>query len=136
MDRVVIDEKIESLRRCIMRVENTIPDSAESLKSNLDVQDVVVLNLTRAIQICVDIGSHVISESETRPPTTMGEVFSSLADMGLISDELSSSMRKAVGFRNVAVHAYEDLNLEIVFAIATIHLKDFRDFAAAMDGVS
>ena len=38
-------------------------------------------------------------------------------------------MKKAVGFRNIAVHAYDTMDWDIVFAIASRHLQDFADFA-------
>jgi len=132
MDRVVIDEKIEPLRRCVVRVQASVPDSIEAFREDLDAQDVVVLNLTRAIQICVDIGTHILSATDSTAPSTMGEVFSALSDTGFISQELAASLRRAVGFRNVAVHAYDDLNLEIVYAIATQHMNDFSGFATAV----
>ena len=99
-------------------MEEKTPSSVEQLILDLDVQDILVLNLTRAVQLCVDIGSHVISESNELTPATMGDVFSTLEKLGAISTATCESMRKAVGFRNVAVHNYDVINWEIVFAIS------------------
>ena len=38
-------------------------------------------------------------------------------------------MKKAIGFRNVAVHNYDVINWNIVFAICQKSLVDFRRFA-------
>lgn len=57
MDTVVLVEKLESLRRCIRRIEAKKPDNADQLKQDIDLQDILVLNLTRAILLSVDIGS-------------------------------------------------------------------------------
>jgi len=110
-------------------VEEKTPSSVEQLIQDADVQDILVLNLTRAVQLCVDIGSHVISESNELPPATMGDVFSTLETLGAISPATCGPMRKAVGFRNVAVHNYDVINWEIVFAISRAYLVDFRRFA-------
>ena len=59
MDRVILTEKLESLRRCLQRIEAKTPGDVESLRGDPDLQDIVVLNLTRAVQVCVDIGSLV-----------------------------------------------------------------------------
>lgn len=83
MDQLILTEKIESLRRCLQRIEAKTPDDIESLKSNPDLQDILVLNLTRAVQLCVDMGSHIISQSDSVAPTTMGEVFSTLQTLGV-----------------------------------------------------
>ena len=77
MDRPLIEKKLESLRRCLVRIREKCPASAEALAQTPDAQDIVVLNLTRAVQLCVDIGLHVLSEQEAPPPETMGDTFDS-----------------------------------------------------------
>lgn len=132
MDREVIEQKLESLRRCLQRIQEKCPSSAETLARDLDMQDIVALNLTRAIQLCVDIGAHLIASQNTPPPATMGQTFDVLAELGVINTELATRMKKTVGFRNIAVHNYEAINWQIVHAIATRHLSDFKDFAQAV----
>ena len=41
-------------------------------------------------------------------------------------------MKKAVGFRNIAVHSYEEIDWQIVHAIANSHLQEFAEFAGAI----
>jgi uncharacterized protein YutE (UPF0331/DUF86 family) len=129
LDKLVIDQKLESLRRCTERVKSKLPSTLETLVSDIDLQDVIVLNLSRAIQICVDIAMHKISVSGGPVPQSMGQAFESLADQNVISKALALNMRKAVGFRNIAVHAYDNIDWEIVFAIAKQHVADFNEFA-------
>lgn len=132
MDREVIAQKLESLRRCLARVKARCPLDAQSLAMDTDAQDIVVLNLTRAVQLCVDIGAHMVSGLGVPPPDTMGQGFDELARAGLISGDLSVQMKKAVGFRNVAVHNYREIDWRVVHAIATRHLVDFEVFARAV----
>lgn len=129
MDQVILTRKLESLRLCIRRVEEKTPVDVEHLVQDPDIQDILVLNITRAVQLCVDIGSHVISESDEPAPSTMGDVFSTLETLGSITSISCQAMQKAVGFRNVAVHNYDIINWEIVFAICQKSLVDFRQFA-------
>ena len=56
-------------------MEEKTPADVDQLVQDPDIQDILVLNLTRAVQLCVDIGSHVISESDEPAPSTMGDVF-------------------------------------------------------------
>ena len=132
MDRLVLDSKVESLRRCVARVQAKCPSTVAALEADLDAQDVVVLNLSRAVQLCVDIAMHRIAEQESPTPQTMGDAFSTLERLGTINATLCARMRSAVGFRNLAVHNYDAISWAIVFAIATEHLDDFRAFAKAM----
>lgn len=129
MDQVILAQKLESLRRCIKRVEDKTPSDVDRLIQDPDIQDILVLNLTRAVQLCVDIGSHVISASEASAPATMGDVFSTLEKLEVIASTTCVTMKKAVGFRNIAVHNYDAINWEIVYAICKNFLVDFRRYA-------
>lgn len=132
MDRVLIDQKLESLRRCIRRVESKLPESVDALRGDLDAQDIVALNLTRAVQLCVDVGAHWLAENaDIAAPKTMGQTFDALNQADLIEKGLAERMKKAVGFRNVMVHSYDEIDWAIVHAIGHRHLDDFKVFAKA-----
>ncbi len=132
MDWTVIEQKLESLRRSLRRIEEKCPENADILVKDYDAQDILALNLTRAVQICVDIGASLIASTDYSPPDTMGQVFDILCEAGMIQAELAKRMKKAVGFRNLAVHNYEAINWTIVHAIARNHLSDFECFAKAV----
>ena len=130
MDRQVVAQKLESLRRCVERVEGRRPASSEQLRADVDAQDIIALNLTRAVQLCIDLGAHWLAENAgSESPRSMGQVFESLAEAGVLTESLSLRLRKAVGFRNVVIHNYDVVNWEIVHAICTEQLDDFRAFA-------
>ena len=84
MDRQVIDQKLESLRRCLKRIEAKCPAQAEALLTDLDLQDILSLNLSRAVQLAVDMGAHIIAQLEVPAPGTMGQTFDLLADQGVL----------------------------------------------------
>jgi len=132
MDREVIEQKLESLRHCLRRIEAKCPADAQTLAADLDLQDIVTLNLSRAVQVCVDIGAHIVSGMQVPPPDTMGQTFDLLAQSGVMPAALADRMKKAVGFRNIAVHRYEAVDWHIVHSIATKHLVDFSEFAKAV----
>lgn len=136
MDKLVLSQKLESLRRCLQRIEEKRPDQAETLIGDADLQDIIVLNLTRAVQICVDISSHIISQSNEPSPATMGDTFSTPEKLGVLDSATTSSLRRAVGFRNIAVHNYEAINWEIAHQICQKQLSDFQRFARHVSGYS
>ena len=129
MDKQVIYNKIESLRRCIQRIKDKTPRNFEVLLEDYDLQDIICLNLERSVQICVDIAAHVIAESDAKAPDTMTDSFAELRKMEYIDQKTEERLRKAVGFRNVAVHAYKEIDWEIVYSIITVNLDDFIEFA-------
>ena len=132
MDKEVISVKLESLRRCIRRIEDKTPETAEILLKDNDLQDIICINLERAVQISVDLASHIIAESDLPAAGSMGESFDKLLRLDLITAELAVRMKKAVGFRDIAVHAYQEINWKIVHAIITSRLSDFVDYAKAV----
>lgn len=132
MDREVIEQKLESLRHCLQRIEQKCPADAQTLADDADLQDIVVLNLSRAVQVSVDIGAHILSGMQVSAPDTMGQTFDLLVPPGVVSAALAGRLKKAVGFRNIAVHRYEMIDWHIVHSIATKHLADFSDFAKAV----
>lgn len=96
MDRVVVEQKLESLRRCLQRVKTKCPADADTLAADFDLQDIVSMNLSRAVHLCVDIGAHLIASTEALPPDT--ETFEQLAQTGVIGYELALKLKKQWAF--------------------------------------
>ena len=127
MDDVIV-RKLDTVSRCLNRVRENTPPSQEVLLEDYTRQDVIVLNLERAVQACVDVGLHIFSGRNEPVPDSMGDVFLRLARLGIIDETTAQALKGAVGFRNVAVHAYQEIDYAIVYSICTKHLDDFRSF--------
>lgn len=68
MDKIIVNKKLDSLYRCINRIQEKCPADAAELKINVDLQDVIVLNLSRAVQLCVDnSGTYTCRIKPTNP---------------------------------------------------------------------
>lgn len=128
MDRDLVETKLESLRRCVERIAGKTPASVEQLVRDPDAQDIIALNLQRAVQLSVDVAAHLIAETDVAPPSTMAENFEILRKLQIIDPILAERLIKAVGFRNIAVHSYQAINWNVVYQICRHHLDDFRQF--------
>lgn len=129
VDKNIIAEKLKSLERYLERIKFHTPLNADGLKSDLDKQDLICLNLQRAVQISVDIASHILSEKIHEQAATMSEVFLALSRKDILDESLAVSLAKSVGFRNIAVHEYNALDMDIVYSIITNELNCFYKFA-------
>jgi uncharacterized protein YutE (UPF0331/DUF86 family) len=129
VDREVVLQKLESLRRCVQRVQTKCPVDSAELARDVDLQDIVTLNLSRAIQLCVDIGAHLLSTRGESVPATMGQTFEALGQEQVLPLDLASRLKRAVGFRNIVVHNYEAMDWEVVHILARRQLDDFTQFA-------
>jgi len=125
----VLYQKINSIQNCIKRIRDTVGDDLEKLHS-LDAQDIVVLNLQRAIQLALDMGSYVVAEKQLGIPQSLKDIFVILEQNKYLSHSLSMNLQKMVGFRNIAVHDYQALDQEILKAVVAKHLKEFENFYA------
>lgn len=134
MDKDLLRLKLQMLARCVERVRSQNVSSAEELKSDLDKQEIVILNLQRAVQICVDVGSHVLLDHGATPET-MADTFRKMGEKGLIPATCAENLVRAVAFRNIAVHQYDDLDPEVIFSVVANHLSDFAEFAKAVSAL-
>jgi len=114
MNSIVIKTKLESLRKCLDRIESKKPESLDDLLQDIDVQDIIALNLERSVQLCVDIANHILSSLDHSPAMSMAESFKRLSEKKIIPPELAQNLKKAVGFRNLSVHAYDKIDWELV----------------------
>lgn len=115
--------------RCVARIEGARAATLDVLAHDIDRQDILTLNLTRAVQLCVDVATHVLTEKALSAPSTMGESFDELLNMGVIDEATRDRLRAAVGFRNIAVHSYRKISWEVVHRISYATPDELRAFA-------
>ena len=131
MDAVLV-RKAASLERCIARVRGKYNGHEAEFDTDIDLQDIVVLNLQRACQLAIDMALRIGRTRRLALPSDTAEMFKILAQAGLIDRHLGESLKRMVGFRNVAVHDYQVLDLTKVRAIIETRLDDLAAFARAM----
>ncbi|KHE90423.1 MAG: DUF86 domain-containing protein [Candidatus Scalindua rubra] len=132
VNKSVVLRKISFIRHNLSRLKDKENISLESLKNDFDIQDIVLHNLQLAIQGCIDIGSHVISDEGWGVAGSLNEIFYILQNKGVIKAEMSEKMISMVGFRNILVHEYETINFAIVCNILQHHLKDINEYLLTM----
>jgi uncharacterized protein YutE (UPF0331/DUF86 family) len=85
-----------------------------------------------AIQAALDVAAHIVSDEQLGEPQEYRDLFTLVRGRVSLSDELSRRLRQMVGFRNVLVHGYENVNLDIVRDILSNRLGDLLEFARAV----
>ncbi len=97
--------------------------------------DALTLNIERACQAAIDMAMHVVAERHLGVPQSTADAFLLLERAGLIGGPLASALCGMVGFRNVAVHQYEDLDLGVLHWIVESGYRDWIRLGEAL-GVS
>ncbi len=106
VDHNVVARKIANASARLGDVDRFLAQPREQFLADLQGRDLTAFYLQLAIQECIDLASHWVSESDWRPPDTAGSAFDTLADHELISRDLAAAMREAVGLRNRIAHGY------------------------------
>ncbi len=126
-DKDVVLAKTASIQKCLRRIKEVTGLNPESL-DEINKQDIFVLNLQRAVQSTIDLAAHIIASEGLGVPDTIRDNFLILEQAGIIGRDLSKRMQSMVGFRNIAIHDYQAINIEILKTILGKHLKDLEEF--------
>lgn len=123
----VILNKTTTIERCLNRIHEVYEGNPENL-TNFTKQDSIVLNIQRACEASIDLAMHVVSERKLGVPKTSREAFKLLQEADMIEADLAKTLMNMVGFRNIAVHDYQALELDILESILNKHVDDFKQF--------
>lgn len=126
MNEVILN-KITTIERCIKRIKEVYDQNPENL-ADFTKQDSIILNIQRACEASIDLAMHLVSERKLGLPKTNREAFQLLQDANLIEASLAKSLKNMVGFRNIAVHDYQSIELNILQSIIEKNLADFMKF--------
>ncbi|MEG6568858.1 type VII toxin-antitoxin system HepT family RNase toxin [Thermoanaerobacterium thermosaccharolyticum] len=127
MSDVVIN-KTEIIERCINRIKEEYEGNPMNLK-NYTKQDSILLNIQRACEACIDLAMHVVAEKSFGIPQNSRDAFELLRKNGVIDDALEKKLKSMVGFRNIAVHNYQLIDLKVVQDLIENGLNDLIVFS-------
>ena len=119
---------IKHLKRVIEKRNTDLP----TFMNEIDRQESILFNIQMAVQNCIDIAAHIISEEGYGVPGGTNEMFYMLEENGYINTTLAEKMVKAVGFRNLIVHEYGRIELKKVFTIAQKDIEDLNEYLRAI----
>lgn len=128
----VLLNKAATIERCIARAREEYAKDPSTFAADITRQDAAVLNIQRACEAALDMGQRVLRLHALGVPQSARDVFALLAQARLIDDTLAARLQRMVGYRNIAVHDYRKLQLEITVAVIREHLEDFRVFSSAL----
>lgn len=128
VNQVLLKTKIAHIKNSLEKLTRKTRISLKEFKSDTDVQDIIIHNLQLAIQGTIDMASHIISDQGWGIPSTLVGLFDVLQEHSVIDEKLTDIMKRMVGFRNIIIHEYEDVDLDKVYQILTTRLGDFDDF--------
>lgn len=127
-NKAVILNKFETIEKCINRINEEYEGDSENLKDYRKM-DMIVLNLQRACEAVLDLAMYIVSTRKLGLPQNKRQAFVLLEENKIIDESMSKNMQGMVGFRNIAVHDYKEIDEEILKDVIENHLTDLLDFA-------
>ena len=131
MDDVLLN-KAAIIERCLKRVNSLYLGYESMLEQDIDRQDAIILNLQRACEAAIDAAMYLVKIYKLGLPQSSADAFSLLDKQQLIVEPLTTRLRKMVGFRNIAIHEYQELNIDIVRNVIEKGSLDLAAFAACL----
>ena len=105
---------------------------ADPSLSDLMHLDALTLNVERACQAAIDLAMHVVAVKHLGMPQSQADAFRLLADADALERNLSERMIGMCGFRNVLVHQYQELEIDILHQVATERWQDLVALCQAL----
>jgi len=128
VDRDLILAKAGSVKRHLNRVFEKRNTDLRTFLKDIDIQESILFNIQMAVQNCIDIAAHIISDEGLGVPGSTNEMFYLLEENGYLNNEITEKMVKAVGLRNLVVHEYGKIDLDRIFEVAQKDISDLNEY--------
>lgn len=128
----VLLNKVAIIERCLARLGQEYRGHENELETDLTRQDSIILNLQRCCEAAINLAMHGVRVHKLGLPQESREAFALLHNAGHIDEALMRQMQAMVGFRNIAIHNYQKLSMDVVRSILDNNLGDFRRFCTVM----
>ena len=128
----VLINKAAVIERCVARAREEYAVNPATFDTDFTRQDAAILNIQRACEAALDMGQHLIRREKLGVPQSARDVFALLAQGGWLDAALADALKRMVGFRNIAVHDYQALQLPITVSIIEKHLDEFLHYSQAL----
>jgi uncharacterized protein YutE (UPF0331/DUF86 family) len=128
MNDIVFNKK-DSIERCIKQIRTyyQLPLNG-AFEDDYLRQDAIAMNLQRACEQCIDLANHTIRVRKLGLPKETRDSFRLLATNHIIPQDLAAHLEGMVGFRNVLVHEYQQMDIKLMIDVIENRLGDLLLF--------
>ncbi len=127
-DRRVVNRRLMALRRAVAILRRHAGCTPEELRSDIDRRWAIEHGLQLSAQAALDVATH-LGSALGYDPATYGSSIDSLVEADVLPPNFGARFRQIAGFRNVLVHGYLDVDLDLIVEILSERLDDFEEFA-------
>jgi len=122
-------KRLEALNLYVAELRQFQALSLAEFKDDVRNHRAVERDLQLAIQACIDVANHILAADFEQRPDTYQDVVRLLGEVGVLPDEFAAAFAAAAGLRNILVHAYLDVDLDLVYDMLQGSLDDFVTYS-------
>jgi uncharacterized protein YutE (UPF0331/DUF86 family) len=129
VDKERVSRLLDSVRSALAFLKSWGAKPADDLAMDEVALAAVKYRFVTAIEGCVKVAQHMIASEGWSVPETNAAAIRELGRHGVVEPAVADSAARAVGFRNVLVHQYADVDdLRVIAQLA--HLDDLDAYVA------
>ena len=121
--------KLERLQKYVRILNSYKKYSFQDINEDFTLRGAIERYLEVSLECCIDIGEMIISSRGLRKPETYREVIEILGEEDILPQGFAERFAEAAKFRNILVHMYAEIDVEMVYEILQNNLGDFDEFA-------
>ncbi len=128
VEKTLITTKLSKLRQYQRFLKELQANTIEDFTSDFKVSGAAERYLQVAIECVIDIGNEIISSLQLQRPERYRDIPNILAEAKIIPKTFAETIASMMGFRNLLVHDYTSINLNLVYEFLQTKLPDFEKF--------
>ena len=122
--------KAAIIERCLRRMREEY--EADPTLANYTHLDALILNIERACQAAIDLATHTVADNKLGIPQSSADAFRILSQNGISDRQLSDRLIGMTGFRNIAIHQYQNIDPAIIHYIMDEGYRDLIQFCSTL----
>jgi len=131
--RESVVERLKKLEEVLAKLKEKEGLSLEEYRQDTDTQWIIERGLEIASSTILDIGNHILAGAYQTAVEEYEQILEKLHEKGVISKGLYQELRGLGGFRNILVHGYLSLDVELVYEHYKKALATFPRFIAEIE---
>ena len=119
---------VSELRKSVTRLQKLKKLGRKNFLSDPDKIGSAKYHFIVAIESCIDMCNHIISQNSYRAPEDYADTFKVMREEGAFDEKFSEELIKMAKFRNRLVHLYWEIDDTRIYQILEEHLEDFKRY--------
>ncbi|MCX8193603.1 MAG: DUF86 domain-containing protein [Nitrososphaeria archaeon] len=128
IDEIIIYNKISKLKQYLKYLNELRRSSLREFREDFKISGSAERYLQVAIENIIDIGNEIISALQLKRPERYRDIPYILSEAKIIPREFADTIASMIGFRNLLVHDYASIELDMVYEFLQTKLQDFETF--------